>query len=256
MVFKLKEKTIILQRLYRDCVCYVEEISKIEEDYLWQNLNIYVDDPRSIQEFLIVDSPTSHMGGRSLGAYMTAETPSIVRKFAEVLKAMRDFRIHLQTSIGVEQHVRQLMRWLPKTYTVRYCRADSKTFKPHCPHRKRAVRLTPANTKKFKLSASPHFIKRIETAPVYGYVNEKDELVAMSGVGFLTKKSFAVSYTETKPEYRNQGIAKCLTSLASEPLISKGLVGVYSADITNEPSLRVAKALGFLPYLDLICFYN
>jgi predicted GNAT family acetyltransferase len=91
---------------------------------------------------------------------------------------------------------------------------------------------------------------------VYGYVNEKGELVATSGVGFLTKKSFAISYTETKPIYRSRGIAKCLTSLASEPLINKGLVGVYAADVTNEPSIRVARALGFLPYMDLKCFYN
>lgn len=256
MVFKLKQKTTILQRLYRDYVCYVEEISKIEEDYLWQNVSIYVDDPRSIKEFLIVHSPSLHYGGKSLGAYMTAENPSTIRKFAEILKAMRSFRVHLQTSIGVEHHVRQFMRWLPKTYTVRYCRADSKTFKPHCLHGKGVIRLTPDNIKRLEPSASPHFIKRIETAPVYGYANEKGELVAMSGVGFLTKKSFAISYTETKTEYRGQGIAKYLTSLASEPLIHKGLVGVYSADTTNEPSLRVARALGFLPYRDLICFYN
>lgn len=80
--------------------------------------------------------------------------------------------------------------------------------------------------------------------------------MATSGVGFLTDKSFAISYTETEPEYRNRGIAKCLTSLASEPLINKGLVGVYAADVRNEPSLRVARALGFLPYMDLKCFYN
>jgi ribosomal protein S18 acetylase RimI-like enzyme len=256
MVFRLKEKTIILQRLYKDYVCYVEEISLIEEDYLWQNVSIYVDDPRSIQEFLIVHSPSSYSGGRSLSAYMTAENPSTIRKFAEVLKAMRDFRTHLQTSIEVEHYVRQFMRWLPSTYTVRYCRVDLKTFKLRCLHRKGAIRLTPDNIKKLKPSASSHFVKRIETAPVYGYVNKKGELVAMSGDGFLGKKSFAISYTETKPEYRCQGIAKCLTSLASEPLINKGLVGVYSTDITNEQSLRVARALGFLSYKDLMCFYN
>jgi hypothetical protein len=256
MVFKLKEKTMILQRLYRDPVCYVEEISLIEEDYLWQNVSIYIDDPRSIQEFLIVHSPTSYWGGRSLSAYMTAENPSTIRKFASVLKVMKNFRTHLQTSIKVEDYVKQFMKWLTNTYTVRYCCANSKTFKPYCLHKKGAIRLTPDNIKKYQTSASSHFIKRIETAPVYGYVNDKGELVATSGVGFLTKKSFAISYTETKQEYRSYGIAKCLTSLASEHLISKGLIGVYCTDILNKPSLKVAKALGFLPYRDLKCFYN
>lgn len=250
MVFELKEKTLILQRLYRDYVRYVEEISLIEEDYLWENVSVYVDDSRSIQDFLILRE------GRSLSAYMTAENMSIVAKFAEILKVKRDFRMHLQTSTGVEFYVKQFMRWLPNTYTVRYRRADSKTFKPHCLHKKGAIRLTPDNIKRLQPSPSLHFIKRVKTAPVYGYVDEKGQLVATSGVGFLTDKSFAISYTETKSEYRNRGIAKCLTSLASEPLVNKGLVGVYAADVTNEPSLRVARALGFLSYMDLKCFYN
>lgn len=250
MVFRLKEKSVILERLYRDCVRYVEEISLIEEDYLWQNVSVYVDDSRSLQDFLILRE------GRSLSAYMTAENPSTVPEFAEILKAKRDFKMHLQTSIELESYVKRFLSWLSNTYTVRYCRADSKSFKPQCLHKKAAIRLTPDNIKELQLSPSLRFVKRVETAPVYGYVNEKGELVATSGVGFLTKKSFAISYTETEPEYRNRGIAKCLTSLASEPLINKGLIGVYAADVTNEPSVRVAIALGFLPYTDLKCFYN
>jgi len=252
MVSKLEENAAVLPLLYRDCVCHVEEISLIEENYLWQDVSVYVDNLHSIQEFLIVRGS----GSRSIGAYMVAESPSVIREFVEILKAMRNFRVHLQTAIGIEHFAKRFMRWLPKTYIVRYCRADSKTFRPQFLHRKGTILLTPDNITRLDPSVSPHFIKRIETAPVYGYVNEKRELVAMSGVGFLGKKSFAISYTETKPEYRGQGIAKCLTSLASEPLIKKGLVGVYSADITNAPSLRVAKTLGFLPYQDLICFHN
>lgn len=250
MVFKLKEKTVILHRLYSDYVRYVEEISLIEEDYLWQNVSIYVDDPLSIQDFLILRED------RSLSAYMTAENFSIIPKFAVILKAKRNLKMHLQTSTEAESYVKQFMEWLPNTYTVRYCRADSKSFKLHCSHTKRAIRLTRDNIKQLQPSVSAHFIKRISTAPVYGYVNENGQLVATSGVGFLTKKSFAISYTETEPKYRNRGIAKCLTSLASEPLISKGLIGVYAADIVNKPSIRVAGALGFLPYQDLKCFYN
>ena len=241
---------MILQRLYRDYVRYVEEISLIEEDNLWQNVEIYVDDPRSIEDFLILRED------RSLSAYMTAENPSIISKFADILKTKRDFETHLQTSIEVESFLKQIIKWLPNTYTVRYCRADSESFTPHCLHKKGTIRLTSESIKQFEPSASARFIERIKTAPVHGYVNDEGELVAMSGVGFLTKKSFAISYTETEPEYRNRGIAKCLTSLASKPLINKGLVGVYAADITNEPSIRVAKALGFLPYQDLKCFHN
>jgi len=255
MVLQLKNKEIILPCLYDDYVSYVEEISLIEEDYLWRNVTIYVDDPSFIQEFLILHSPSSYRGERSLSAYMKAKNPITILKFAEILKKKRNFQTHLQTSAKA-LHVKQFMPWLTKTYTVRYCRVDSATFKPHCQHQTRCVRLTRDNIKELQPSASPQFIKRLETAPVYGYVNEKRELVATSGVGFLTKKSFAISYTETNPEYRGRGLAKCLTSLASEPLIEKGLVGVYASDVTNQPSLGVAKDLGFQPYQDLKCFYN
>lgn len=91
---------MILQRLYRDYVRYVEEISLIVEDYLWQNVDVYVDDPRSIEDFLILRE------GRSLSAYMTAENPSIISRFADILKAKRDFEMHLQTSIEVESFLK------------------------------------------------------------------------------------------------------------------------------------------------------
>ena len=256
MVFKLKDKEGILPTLYKDCVSHVEEISLIEEDYLWQNVRICVDNPRSMQKFLILHSPSFFWGGRSISAYMKAKDPSIICKFGNILKAEGDARTHLQTSVEAQTYVRQFMGWLNKTYTVRYHRADAKTFKPYHKHRERAVLLTHENVKKYRPSASPHFVKRLETAQVYGYLNEEGRIVATSGVGFLTKKSFAISYTETEPEYRGRGIAKCLTSLASEPLIKKGLIGVYATDITNKPSLGVAEGLGFLPYRDLICFYN
>jgi hypothetical protein len=253
MVSQLKNREKILPRLYEDFVSYVEEISLIEENYLWQNVSVYVDDARSTKEFLILHSPSLYWGGKSLSAYMTANKPSTISEFADILKKKGDMQTHLETS-AKSGLIKRFIPWLTKTYTIRYCCADSATFKPQCQNQARAVRLTPENIEQFQPSADSNFIRRLETAPVYGYLNEKRELVATSGVGFLTKKSFSISYTETKPEYRGQGIAKCLTSLASEPLIKKGLVGVYAADITNQPSLGVAQGLGFQPYRDLKCF--
>jgi hypothetical protein len=208
MVFKLAHKTSILQRLYTDYVCYVEEISLIEEDYLWPNVSVYVDNPKSIEDFLVLSCPSFYWEGKSLSAYMTTRNKSNIRVFAEVLKTKRDFQTHLQISGENETCIRQFMDWLPKSYAVRYLRADSQTFKPYLLNSEKAVQLTPENIKQLQPSVSPHFVKRIATAPVYGYLNEKQELVAMSGVGFLTKNSFAISYTETNVECRNKGLAK------------------------------------------------
>jgi len=255
MVVQLRVSNKVLPRLYEDFVSYVEEISLIEEDYLWQNVTVYVGDPYAMKEFLILHSPSFYWGGKSLSAYMTATNQATIFEFSKILRKKRKFKTHLQTSAEGRQ-IQRFMPWLSKTYTVRYCRVDLASFKPRCQHRARAVRLTPENIKQFKQSADSHFIKRLETAPVYAYVDEKEELAAMSGVGFLTKKSFSISYTETEPEYRGRGIAKCLTSLASEPLIKKGLVGVYAADVANPSSIRVAEGLGFQPYRDFRCFYN
>jgi ribosomal protein S18 acetylase RimI-like enzyme len=256
MIRKLEKNTLILPRLYDDCVRYAEEISLIEEDYLWPNVSAYVDDNRPTQDFLLLSSPSFYWAGRSLSAYMSAEEVSVVHEFADVLKAMSNLRVHLQTAAENEPHVKKFMRWLPKTYTVRYCRADSRSFRPHYLRTERAIRMTPENIGSLWPSASPSLRKRVKTAPVYACVNESGKLVGTSGVGFLNKKSFVISYTETEPEYRNRGIAKYLTTLASEPLIARGMVGVYSTDITNEPSLAVARALGFAPYCELKCFYN
>ena len=256
MVFELKDKEKILPILYEDCVSYVEEISLIEEGYLWQNVGIYVNNLHSMQEFLLLHSPSFFLGGRSISAYMKTKNPLTICEFGDILKQKGDVRIHLQTSVEVQPYVRQFMGWLNKTYTVCYYRADAHSFKLTSLHKERVVLLTPDNVKRYMPSASPHFIKRLETAQVYGYVNKEGRMVATSGVGFLTKKSFSISYTETEPEYRGRGIAKCLTSLASEPLIKKGLIGVYAADVTNKLSLGVAQGLGFLPYKNMMCFYN
>ena len=241
---------MILERLYRDCVRYVEEISLIEEERIWQNVEVYVDNLDFIESFLVL---REHEG---ISAYMTAEDPSHIREFADVLKAKGEPQVHLQTSAEAEPYIKRFLRGLSKTYTVRYGRADTHTFRPHCLHKKRAVRLTPDNVKDLEPSASSRFIARIRTSPVYCYVDKNGRSVSISGVGFLTKRSFAISFTETKPKYRGQGIAKCLTSMASQPSIKMGLIGVYGADVQNEPSMRVAKALGFLPYTDLKCFHN
>lgn len=256
MVVKLEDKKGILKLLYKDPIYFVEEISLIEENYLWECPTIYVDNPYAIKEFLILHSPSFFWGGNSISAYMTAKEQTTIRKFASILKSKGDVHTHLQTSAEIEPQVRQYMPWLTETYDVRYFYADAKTFKPHCLHKENAILLTPENIRGFWPSVNPQFVKRLETAPIYGYLNEESKLVATSGIGFLTKKSFAISYTGTEPKYRGRGIAKCLTSLASEPLIRKGLKGVYSADITNEPSLRVATALGFRPYKDLKCLYR
>lgn len=255
MVSKLKNNGRILRRLYEDPVSHVEEISLIEEDYLWQGATVYVDDLRAMRQFLVVHSPTSYPSGKSLSAYMTVNDLSTVEEFASILEEKRDFQTHLETSVEA-RHVRRFMPWLTKAYTVRYCKADLHTFKPTCQHRERTIRLTARNVRRFDPSASAVFVKRLQTAPVFGYLDEKRKLVATSGIGFLTKKSFSISYTETDPEFRGRGIAKCLTSLASEPLIKKGLIGVYAADISNKPSLGVAHGLGFEPHQDLHCFYN
>ena len=255
MVSRLKNTQAILPRLYEEPVLYVEEISLIEEDYLWRNVHVYVEDLDSMDEFLILHSPSFYWKGKSLSAYMTTQKPATVQEFAGILKKRKYYRAHLETSTKPSL-VKKLMPWITKSYTVRYFRADASTFRPDCQHRANSIQLTPENVKQLDASASPFFIKRLKTAPVYGYLNEKGELVATSGVGWLTKKSFSISYTETKREYRRQGIAKCLTSLASEPLIRKGLIGVYCADVTNPPSLRVATDLGFQPHRDLKCFYN
>lgn len=200
-------------------------------------------------------SPSFYWSGTSLSAYMTAQEQSTIRKFAAILNKKKHYKTHLETSTPATQ-IRECMSWLTNEYAVRYLCADSSTFKPDYKHQVKAVLLTPDNVLKLDPNASALYVKRVKTASVYGYLNNKEVLVATSGVGWLTKKSFSISYTQTKPRYRRRGIAKCLTSLASEPLIKKGLIGVYASDVTNRPSLGVGLSLGFHLCGDLNCFYS
>ena len=255
MVLRLKNTKSILPRLYEDCISYVEEISLTEETYLWRNVQVYVESSNTMEEFLVLRSPSVYWSGTSLSAYMTARKPSTIREFAGILKKKGHYRTHLETSTPATQ-IKKCIPWLTKRYTVRYLCADSSTFKPDHKHQARAVLLTPDNIPRLDPTASSLYVKRLKTAPVYGYPNEKGILVATSGVGWLTQKSFSISYTETKPRYRRRGIAKCLTSLASESRVKKGLIGVYASDITNKPSLKVGIGLGFEPHCDFNCFYN
>ncbi len=252
MVLRLKNTSAILPRLYEDPVTYVEEISLIEEDYLWHNVQVYVDDLNSMKEFLVMQFDAKR---KSLSAYMTAQDSNTIQKFAGIMRRKKGCQTHLQTLTSAS-YIKKHVPWLTKVYTARYHYVNSSIFKPNRKHEATAVRLTPQNIVRLDPTASPLYVKRLETAPVYGCLDEEGKLVATSGVGYVTKKSFSISYTETEPDYRGHGIAKCLTSLACEPLIKMGLIGVYAADVANQPSLGVAEGLGFKPYKDLKCFYN
>jgi len=173
MVVQLKNKKAILPRLYQDCVSYVEEISLIEEIYLWHNVQVYVESSNSAQEFLILHSPSFYWSGKSLSAYMTATKPSTIREFAVILRKKRSYRTHLETSTPANR-IKKCMPWLTKRYTVRYLCADSSTFKPNHRYQDRAVLLTPGNIARLDPTASPLYIKRLETAPVYGYLNKRE----------------------------------------------------------------------------------
>lgn len=153
MVCELKNKSKILTRLYEDFVLYAEEISLIEETYLWHNITVFVDDEHSIGEFLILHAPSFYWGGKSLSAYIAAIKTQTILEFANILKE-KLFQTHLQTSTKAS-FVKEFMPWLTQTYTVRYCRVDSATFKPHCKYKRSAVRLTPQNIKQFQPQLIP-----------------------------------------------------------------------------------------------------
>ena len=91
--------------LYEDSVSHVEEISLIEENYLWQNVLVYVDDTGSMRESLVFHSPSFIGGGRSIGAYMRADDPSTISVFGEILKQKGNVKVHLQASVEAQPSV-------------------------------------------------------------------------------------------------------------------------------------------------------
>jgi RimJ/RimL family protein N-acetyltransferase len=133
---------------------------------------------------------------------------------------------------------------------------DKNHFKPIKKHRAR--RLTEADEQickewhlKYPKAIGPHSYQYANPIP-YGIIVD----------GELTSVALVLRYNlpfweigvETRPDCRGRGYAKSVTSLATEETIAVGKTAWYYLDVnpTNLASLRVAKSLGYVEYMETL----
>jgi RimJ/RimL family protein N-acetyltransferase len=143
----------------------------------------------------------------------------------------------------------RIVHWL-------YLFCDKSHFKPFRKHRAR--RLTEADEQickdwhlKHPRAIGPHSYQYANPIP-YGIVVDGElNSIALS---FRYNLPFWEIGVETRPDCRGRGYAKSVTSLATEEAITFGKMAWYYLDVnpTNVASLRVAKSLGYIEYMETL----
>ena len=76
-----------------------------------------------------------------------------------------------------------------------------------------------------------------------------DKLVAGLLVQRVSRQLVEVADVHTRPEYRRRGLGAALVQHVVRRLHERGLTATYSVHPTNEPSIALARAVGFRPAL-------
>ena len=79
-------------------------------------------------------------------------------------------------------------------------------------------------------------------------------LVSKCDILRRTRHCSEVNEVITDPAFRGEGIATAVVSAATEWLISKGRIPIYTATAGNVPSLRLAQTLGYRTVADTVRF--
>ena len=71
------------------------------------------------------------------------------------------------------------------------------------------------------------------------------EMVCFVGFSLMVDNIWEPHMIRTHPAHRRKGHARALLSHASDQLLARGIVPLYSADADNEASLRTARDVGY-----------
>lgn len=75
---------------------------------------------------------------------------------------------------------------------------------------------------------------------------DRDTVIAVAGADIVTDEIWEVGI-DVNPLYRNRGLGSILTKKLTLEILSKGIIPIYSASITNIASQMVATRSGFIP---------
>lgn len=248
-MISLTEYHQILNFLYGDERRYIEEISIIENMYLYPDIEIYVDDPGDIKKFLILQK--NRVGNYSVFLH-SAGDHDFTRKAFEKVSPLE--KSHLQTGDFEKRFFQETCNTISSyRYLIMCFRSDKFTpvYKPV------PLRITP-DMKYKDLNEISHgngsrFREQARHGVFYA-VRDNGAWAALGGSG-VWSYNYCYLFVDTETQYRGRGYARAVLSYAIRDILNRGKKPVYALDPTNEPSLRLARRLGFVPYTTRECFF-
>lgn len=247
----LKNYSLLLGHLYKSEPEFVEEISIIERMYLYPDIKVFVDDQKKISSFLLLQR---NLAGH-VGAYMKiGSNPDTLEAMREILSQHN--KLHIQSDLVEKKFLSNKFK-ITSEYQYLIMKMDSSDFLPVTETGLNPILITPdISSKELKQLSGNNpnrFREEIRHGIFYGF-KEDGEWISFSGAGVMSRNCMYI-YVHTEPEHRGKGLGKICVSRVVGEIIKAGKQPVYALDPTNVPSMKIARLLGFKPYLTKECLY-
>lgn len=255
MVHELRDYTKAIDFLRTNALANHHLLLSLEAGIPGVPHEVYVDNPEEIKSVMIVE----HFGQRENWVSLESSQEESVLSLLQVLPSDKEygFILHrnwmrplVQKLFGVEFTGKRF------DYTV-----DGKKFCPYTLHKARQLTLDvdeePAS--KYPRAYGPHgpslldLLRKQETGQglmVFGII-EKDEIVSHAT---LEADLFDIWSTHpfTREQYRGKGYGKAVMSQATQVGLSMDKLLYYDAGPNNPPAMKIAKALGYFAYQEVV----
>jgi GNAT superfamily N-acetyltransferase len=244
-MIELYNLSTLLNYLYRDEIRHVEEISMIEQMYLNPDIQVFVDNIRQVSKFLLVRE--NRLCDHS--AFLEAgEDETFLCEAAEILKPYQ--KLHLQTGQWEKSKMQNELSII-HDYKYVIMEFHSENFNPVS--RTVPVKLTPdsdiSDLREISYGDVDRFREEIRHGTAYG-VKINGSWVSTAG-SKIRSRNYEYMFVDTDAEYRGKGLAASVLSFAIKDILNRGKKPVYALDAENKPSMKLAKRMGFTPYITL-----
>jgi GNAT superfamily N-acetyltransferase len=242
---ELYNLSTLLNFLYRDEIRHIEEISMIEHMYLNPDLQVFVDNIRQISKFLLVRE------NRLLdhSAFLEAgEDEDFLNEAISILKPCR--KLHLQTGEWEKERIENKLS-IVHDYKYVIMGFDSGNFNPVL--KPVPIKLSAdsdeSDLKEISCGDADRFREEIRHGTAFG-IKLNGKWVSTAGSG-IRSGNYDYMFVDTDADCRGKGYAAAVLSYAIKDVLERGKKPVYALDAENKPSMKLAKKMGFYPYITL-----
>jgi len=249
-MIEIKNYSRILGFLYRNEVEFMEEISIIERMYLYPDILVFVDNPEDISGFILMQK--NHIG--NISVYMKIGNNEDYLQ--EAYNFLNEFeKVHIQCDKPEKEFLKDKLK-ISGEYQYQIMKFNPSKFKPI--REPVPIPITPdlpfEDLNELSAGNGHRFREEIRHGVFYGY-KIKNKWAAFAGAGVLSRNCLYL-YVNTESEFRGRGLGKCSVSFCIEEILRRGKNPVYALDPKNIPSMKIAKYLGFEPFITKVCLFG